>query len=81
MCGYYWQYKATGSYTNTLHNLIHGAKIMNYWNEQGRFPADQNSNVDWGVVKHARNLLSFNRKIRMTKQISRFCGTGKKMKH
>ena len=38
--------KVTGSYMDIIHNLIHGAKIMTYWNEQGRFPVDQNSNID-----------------------------------
>ena len=37
-------------------------KKMKYWNEQGRFPADQNDNTNWDVVKHARANIPFNRK-------------------
>jgi len=43
---------------------------MQYWNKKGTFPADQNQNIDWDVVKLAQNSLTFNRKIWMTKQVS-----------
>ena len=37
-------------------------------------------NIDWDVIKLARNALPFDRKIWMTKHVSGFCGTGEKMK-
>ena len=53
---------------------------MQYWNKKGHFPADQNQNIDWDIVKLAQNLLTFDRKIQTTKQVSGFCGTGVNMK-
>ena len=64
--------KVTGDYINLIHDIIKGYQIMQYWNEQGRFPADQNKNIDWNVIRHARALLSFDRKIWMMKQVSGF---------
>ena len=37
-------------------------------------------NIDWDVIKLARNALPFDRKILITKHVSGFCGTGEKMK-
>ena len=53
---------------------------MRYWNNQDRFPVAENDNIDWDVIKHARKLLTFDRQIWMTKQVSGFCGTGINMK-
>ena len=72
--------KITGGFINAIHDTIQGLKIMEYWNKQERFPASQNMNIDWDVIKLARNALPFDRKIWMTKHVSGFCGTGEKMK-
>ena len=55
--------KVSGNYVNTIHDLIQGQALMQYWTEQGRFPADQHNNIDWDVVKHARAKLPFDQKI------------------
>ena len=70
----------SGNYINTIHDLIKGQAIMDYWVEQGQFPTDQINNIDWDVVRHASTKLPFNRKVWMTKQVSGFCGTGVKIK-
>ena len=72
--------KVTGSYINTIHDLIQGEKLLKYWNRQDRFPATENENIDWDVVKHARASLPFDRHTWMVKQLSGFCGTGTKIK-
>ena len=72
--------KVTGSFVNTIHDIIQGNKLLCYWNNQGRFPAEQNDNIDWDVIKHTRALLPFDRRIWMMKQVSGFCGTCEKMK-
>ena len=72
--------KITGGYINAIHDIIQGKKLLDYWNDRGRFPASQNKLIDWDIVKLARNILPFDRKIWMTKQVSSFCGTGTKMK-
>ena len=64
-----------GHYNNTIDDMIQGIKLMKYWNRQGRFPVEENNHIDWDVIKHARKLLTFDRQIWMTKQVSGFCGT------
>jgi len=72
--------KVTSNFINTTHDLIQGSKLLRYWNQQDRFPAGENANIDWDVVKHARISLPFDRQTWMVKQVSGFCGTGEKMK-
>ena len=71
--------KVSGNCINTIHDMIHGQAIFEYWIKQGRFPSNQYNNIDWDIIKHAREKLLFDRKIWMTKQVSGFCGTGVKM--
>ena len=47
-------FKITGDSVNSIHDNIQGMKITKYWNEQGQFPAEQNNNIDWDVIQHAR---------------------------
>ena len=36
----------TGNYINNIHNIVQGQKLLRYWNKQGRFPSDQDENID-----------------------------------
>jgi len=38
-------------------------KKIQYWNKQGEFPAGQNNNIDWDVVKHTKARIPLNRKV------------------
>lgn len=49
--------KISGGFINMILNTIQVEKIMEYWNEKGRFPSSQNHNIDWDVVTLDRNTL------------------------
>ena len=51
--------KITGDYVNNIHDSIQDMKIMQYWNEQGWFPAEQHNHIDWDVIRQARLVLPF----------------------
>ena len=72
--------KVTCSFINTIHDLVQGSKLLQYLNQQGRFPAGINTNIDRDDIKHTRVSLPFGCQIWMVKQVSGFCGTGEKMK-
>ena len=55
--------EVSGNYINAIHGMIQGQALIKYWINQGRFPASQENNIDWDVVKHARIKLPFDRKI------------------
>ena len=71
--------KISGNYKRAIHDIIQGYKILIYWNKQGRFLVEQNTNIDWDVVKLARGLLWFDRRVWMVKQVSGFFGTSVNM--
>lgn len=72
--------KVTGSFIHSIYDIVQSQKVLEYWNRQDRFPSDQNEKIDWYLIRHARESLTFDRKIWITKQVSRFCDTGMKMK-
>lgn len=42
--------KVTGDNINSIHDIIQWYRIMRYWSEQGRFPADQSKNIVRDVI-------------------------------
>ena len=54
--------KVMGDYVNSIHDSIQGHRIMKYWNEQVRFPADQNEYIDWDFIRHDCTGLTIDRK-------------------
>jgi hypothetical protein len=58
----------------------HASKILNYWEEKGRFGNGNKVDIDWETVGSAMNTVTRSRRQWVTKHVSGFCSTGKMMR-
>ena len=71
--------KITGNIIKSTHDEICGNNILAYWIEKKRFHSDDVARIDWMACTAARQTLSFNRQIWLSKHVSGYFATGTNM--
>ena len=59
--------------------VIHGSKILKYWEDKGRFEERDEAAIDWNCVEKAMKEVNRTRRVWVTKHVSGFCASGKMM--